>query len=269
MENAMLHLRCHALCTAIAGVTAVYTGVAAAQMLETETARVLPQGTLEVTGAYEHQVSTEGTEGAVPFALEYGLSQRIEFLVEPVAYTAIRPNNGAHATGPGDLETTLTCLLRREGSRAPALALAGELKIPTAESVLIGTDQYDYTTYLIASRRFGAVDAHANLGYAILGQPPGVTLNNTFSFAVAAILHPESRLQWFAEVLGVTASAPEANTTSSTNESSVAPETGGAELNGTLGASFAPRPSYKLYLAVTYDNNNAVLFRPGVTLRFQ
>lgn len=266
----MTDFRRYTLFAILVGLSVGCFGEASAQgILETETARLLPRGALEASTAYEHQVSSEGSEGALPFAFEYGVTNRLEFLVEPVAYTAIRPKRGTHATGPGDLETTLTYLLRGEGTRAPAFAMAGELKIPTAESSLIGTDAYDYATYLIASKRFGAVDTHANLAYAIIGQPPGVTLNNTFSFAVAAVLHPGNRLQWFAEVLGVTATAPEAKSTASSNESSVAPETGGAELNGTLGTSFDARPGCKLYLAVTYDNNNAVLFRPGMTLRFR
>ena len=37
----------------------------------------------------------------------------------------------------------------------PALALAGELKVPTGESPLIGSDQFDYSAYAIASKRFG------------------------------------------------------------------------------------------------------------------
>jgi hypothetical protein len=244
-----------------------YLGGASAQgTLETETARMLPRGALEASAAYEYQLSSEGTEGALPFAFEVGVTNRLEFLVEPVAYTAIRPKVGAHATGPGDIETTLTYLIRGEGSHAPAFAMAAELKIPTAESALIGTDQYDYAAYLIGSKRFGGVDMHANLAYTIIGEPPGVPLDNTLSFAVAAVVHPERRLQWFAEVLGVTATAPES--TSSNNESVVAPETGGAELNGTVGASFDARPGCRGYLAVTYDNNNAVLLRPGMTLRF-
>jgi hypothetical protein len=52
------------------------------------------------------------------------------------------------------------------------------------------------------------------------------------------------------------------------NGTSLASVTGGAELNGTLGASYDVRPGCKLYFAMVYDNNNALLVRPGVTLRF-
>ena len=57
----------------------------------------------------------------------------------------------------------------------PALAVAGEVKVPTSRNTLIGTGEVDYTPYLIASKRFGNFDVHANVGYALLGEPPGYT----------------------------------------------------------------------------------------------
>jgi hypothetical protein len=234
-------------------------------MLETETARLLPRGSWEFHANYEHQVSSEGTEAAIPFAVEYGIRDRLEFLIEPVVYTAIRPDVGPDATGVGDLEVTLTYGLRAERAQTPALALAEEVKIPTATNALIGTQEPDYATYLIASKRLGAVDLHAQLAYTFTGQPTESGLNNTASFGVAAVLRPEARLSWFAEVLGSTATSPEAM---SNNESSQVPETGGAELSGTFGASAVVRSDLRLHLSVTYDNSNAVLIRPGLTLRF-
>ncbi len=85
-----------------------------AQILETETARPLGRGGLEVGSNFEYQTSSEGHEIALPFAVEYGFTDRLEMLVEPVAYTAIRPKVGTRATGVGDVEVTLTYLARRE-----------------------------------------------------------------------------------------------------------------------------------------------------------
>ena len=77
--------------------------VAGAQILETETARPLGKGTLEVGTNFEYQTSSEGHESALPMAVEYGFTDRFELLLEPVAYTAIRPKAGQRATGVGDL----------------------------------------------------------------------------------------------------------------------------------------------------------------------
>src|SRR3989442_14207410 len=108
------------------------------QALETETARFLHTGGYEIGTAFELQTSSDGVERAVHLALEYGLSDRLAILVEPVAYTAIRPKRGPKATGVGDLEITGFYLFRNEATWVPALALAAEAKLPTTKNNLIG-----------------------------------------------------------------------------------------------------------------------------------
>lgn len=239
---------------------------ACAQILETETARFLRRGEFELGGAFEIQTSKEGFERAIPFAAEYGLTDRISLLVEPVAYTAIRPKRGPRATGAGDLEVSVLGLTRQEAGGWPALAFALETKLPTTKNVRIGTGQTDVTGYGIASRRFGRMDTHANLSYTVLGQPQGVTLNNVWGGALGAELELGTRWVAFGEMLGATAATPEGGDTPGTTAAQLAPEVGGSEWFGTLGLGMKPRPDLLLSLGVTYDNNNAVMFRPGVTL---
>ena len=238
-----------------------------AQALETETARFLDRGQFEVGSALEWQTSAEGGERAVPTALEYGISDRIAVLVEPVVYTAIRPKRGARATGVGDLELTGFLLLRRESSLIPALAVAGELKLPTTHDPLIGTGRTDATIYVIASRLLSSVDLHLNAGYAYNGSPPGTHLQGTFTAAFAAELLLTKRFEVFGEALGTTASAPEGGGDNLAIAGTVAPEAAGGELVGTVGVGLRPSPGTLLSLSVSYDNNNAVLVRPGVTIR--
>ena len=234
----------------------------AAQTLETETARLLPARFWKVGSAFEFQTSGEGTEAAMPFAIEYGLSNRLELLVEPVPYTAIRPNVGRHATGVGDVEATLTALVGHETKSAPAFAIAAEIKLPTAHDSLIGSGEPDYTGYLIASKRLGHIDTHVNLAYTFVGRQDNVQLNNIVSFGVAGVYHPRTELQLFGEILGNTGAIPG-------SETSTTPEVTGGELSGTLGMGRDIGRGVLLYLAVSYDTNNAVLIRPGFTWRFQ
>jgi hypothetical protein len=119
--------------------SAPLTFTLARQPLETETARQPQAGSFEVQTAFEYQTSKEGTERALPFAFEYGVTDRLALTVEPVFYTAIRPKQGQRATGLGDLEITLSYLSERERGRLPALAVAGEVKAPAARNILIGT----------------------------------------------------------------------------------------------------------------------------------
>lgn len=233
----------------------------AAQMLETETARLLPARWWKIGNAFEFQTSSEGTETAIPVAIEYGLTNRLELLVEPVPYTAIRPNQGRHATGVGDLEATLTALVRHETRSLPAFAVAAEVKFATAHDSLIGSGEPDYTGYLIGSKRFGRFDTHLNLAYTIVGRQDTVQLNNIVSVAVAGVYRPTASVQLFSELLGNTAAMPG-------NESSTAPEVAGGELSVTLGVGKEVGQGVLLYCGVSYDNNNAVLMRPGITWRF-
>jgi len=145
----------------------------ASQPLETETARLPAAGSFVMESTAEYQSSDEGTESALPFAFEYGLTDRLELLVEPVAYTRISPKGAPGASGIGDIETTLTYRFHDESEHAPALAMALEVKIPTAHDELIGTGKTDYAGYLIASKRVGRTDLHFNLSYAAVGQANG------------------------------------------------------------------------------------------------
>jgi hypothetical protein len=231
-----------------------------AQTLETETARFHPARSFQIASGFEHQFSAEGRESAVPVALEYALTNTWELLVEPVPYTTIRPKVGPHATGLGDLEVTVIHLVWSETGGRPAVALAGEVKVPTAESRLIGTDKTDYTGYLIASRRFGALDLHANLGYTVVGKPAGISVQNLIDFALGGTVPLGPKAIVYGEILGNTSAAGGL-------ENSAAPEIAGGELSGTIGFGGQVSRNLLVSLGVSYDNTQAVLLRPGFTLR--
>ena len=241
----------------------------AGQTLETETARLLPHGTAEGGAGFEIQTSGEGVESAIPLVINYGATDNLEIVVEPVPYTSIRPKVGPHALGSGDLEVTLQYRPYNNVRSGLALALGAEVKVPTARNDLIGTGATDYTGYLIASKRFGPLDVHANLGYTLVGQPSGldVTLNNIVSFAAAAEVHPTSRTELFAEVLGSTAALPEG--TGEGEGTTVIPEISGGELVGTLGAGYTIVPGVLAFFSASLDNNRAVLLHPGLTIRLR
>jgi hypothetical protein len=239
-----------------------------AQVLETETARPLEKGVLEIGAGYEFQHSREGDEVAIPLAFELGLTNRLGLLVEPVPYTAIRPEVGTSATGPGDLEVTLSFLARHESGRMPALALAIEEKIPTARNTLIGTGKADHTAYIIGSKRLNRFDVHANFGYTIVGLPKGQSLSNRVMGALASefTLTPSTLI--YGEVLAST-SAGGGEGTPAPPGTPVAPEVSGDEILTTVGIahSFDGRARYSF--GITRDNVGAIQLRPGVTLWFR
>ncbi len=262
--------------------TIACSSVAMAQVLETETARLPKQGEGEVSAGYEFQTSKEGTESAIPLTFNFGLLDRLEIAVEPVVHTRIRPDAGKRARGFGDIEMTLTGLLFEESGNLPAIAVAGEIKFPTAHNSLIGTGEYDYTGYLIASKRFGNFDTHANIGYQVTGSPSGVDAKNVWNFAVAATYHINPRFDVYAEVLGHTSPigngelpdglipvvAVDSELNGGDGVSTGSAELSGSEIVGTIGAGWYIRPNTFLSLGVSYDNSSAVLIHPDLTIRW-
>ena len=239
-----------------------------AQILETETARPLRAGQLEVGAGYEFQHSREGNETAIPFAFELGITNRLGLLVEPVAYTAIRPKVGSSATGVGDLEITASYLLRGESGRIPAFALALEEKLPTAKNTLIGTGKADHAAYLIASKRFGQFDTHANVGYTIVGSPAGLSLSNRIMGALASELSLSPSTLLYGEVLASTA-AGGGEGAAATPGTPAAPEASGDQIFGTLGIAHVFFPGSRFSLGLTHDNVGATQVRPGITIWFR
>ena len=241
--------------------------ICAQQPLETETARPLKKGVVEVQTTFEYQTSKEGTERAAPVAFEFGITDRLSLLVEPVFYTSIRPKLGPRATGLGDLEVTLSYLFAKEGRRRPALAIAGEIKAPTARDALIGTGKTDFAAYLFASKRFGKFDTHANIGYTFVGKPAGVQVSNTANFAFATEYFANKKLTLVGEVLVNGLGKAEATTLTGI-PLTTSPEAAAGELVGTLGFRYNIKPNFSFSLGVSRDNAGATLFRPGFTYRF-
>jgi hypothetical protein len=238
-----------------------------AQVLETETARPLRAGQLEVGAGYEFQQSKEGDETAIPFAFELGITNRLGLLVEPVAYTAIRPEVGPSATGAGDLEITASYLLRDESGRIPALALALEEKIPTAKNTLIGTGKPDHAAYIIASKRFGRFDTHANIGYTIVGSPAGLSLSNRIMGALATEFGLTPATLLYGEVLASTAAGGGEGAAAAPG-APVVPEASGDQIFGTVGIAHSFLRGSRFSVGLTRDNVGAMQVRPGITLWF-
>lgn len=207
-------------------------------------------------------------------AVEFGVLHHLEVLIEPVPFTSIHPKGGESATGMGDLETTLTYLIVEEKKYVPALALAGEVKIPTARNSQIGSGQYDYRIYAIASKRLGNVDLHMNLGYNITGSPPGVKTRNPFDVAIAAEWFVHPRFDLFTEVTYVSSSSGSSAagegtlTDAALAAGGIPPEIAGSELVGSVGIRAHVNRHLDVFGSFSYDNNDAKLFRTGFAVKF-
>jgi hypothetical protein len=239
-----------------------------AQVLETEDAWPLIPGQVELGAGLEYQTSKEGYENALPLSIEYGLSKRFTLLVEPVAFTTIHSKFSKHVTGLGDLEITLFYQLLKETKGMPSISLSAEIKLPTAKDSLIGTGKTDFTPFIIASKTTGKFFTSANLSYTFLGKPPGVTASNLFNYAIGTVFTVSEKSIFFGEVYGNTSAlgndAPESTVPPIPGNPQKAPEISGGERVGAVGYGYYVNKNLLLSFGVSYDNNHAVLFRPGI-----
>lgn len=234
--------------------------------LETEDALPLTPGQVELGGAIEFQTSKEGTENAIPLAIEYGLSKRFTLLIEPVAYTNISPKTKTkrHATGFGDLEATLFYQLVQETKGFPAISLSAEVKFPTAKDSLIGTGKTDFTPFFIASKTTGKFYTSLNFSYTFLGKPQGVIANNLFNYALGSIYEASQKSIIFGEIYGNTSALGGKDVPEGIINTGQTTEISGGEFVGSIGYGYYLNKNLQLSFSVSYDNNNAILFRPGI-----
>ncbi|CAN5606228.1 hypothetical protein BH10BAC5_BH10BAC5_22020 [soil metagenome] len=254
-----------------------------AQVLETEESKPLLPGQFEIGTGVEFQTSNEGTEIAVPLSVEYGISKSISLLVEPVAFTRIQTKNIPTANGIGDLEFTLFYQILSEKKNSPAISIAGEVKLPTANNRQIGTGKTDYTPFIIISKTMGPFFTSLNLGYTFVGNPDNINANDLFNFSAGTIytITPSSII--FAEVYGNTVAFGGSETSAEKMHGSTkkitqkdvktllaenTTELSGGELIGAAGFGYYLQKDLLISLGVSYDNNNAILFRPGIQWKF-
>jgi hypothetical protein len=235
-----------------------------AQVLETEDSRPLNKGQLELGAGLEYQTSKEGHEVALPLSFEYGISKRFTFLFEPVPFTNIHPKTGRHVTGFGDLEMTLFYQLLKETKKYPSVSISAEVKLPIAKDSLIGTGKTDFTPFLIASKTTGRFFTSLNLSYTFLGKPKGVVANNLFNYAAGTVFDLSAKSLLFGEVYGNSSGFGGIDVPEVPGNPQKNTEISGGETVASIGYGYYVNKNLLLSLGISYDNNHAILFRPGI-----
>ena len=236
--------------------------------LETETARVLQPGQIEAGAAFEFQTAFDGKEYAIPMFVEIGVLPRLELLIEPVAAVFIRPTPGQAATDIGDLETTLAGLVLDETKYIPALGVGGEVKFPIATNLAVGSGEYDYRIYGILSKRIGDVDVHFNLGYNIIGSPPGVATKNPLDFELAVEWFVNPKIDIFAEVNRTNSAVGRSGKGMPPAGAVAVAEVAPLETIGSVGMRYHVNPHLTVFGSFSYDNSDAKLFRTGFSVKY-
>ena len=105
--------------------------------------------------------------------------------------------------------------------------------------------------------------------YTFLGKPEGVVANNLFNYAIGTIFTASPKSILFGEFYGNTSGLGDAETPEGvvTNTGS-SQEISGGENVGAIGYGYYLKKELLISLGVSYNNNNAILFRPGIEWKF-
>jgi Putative MetA-pathway of phenol degradation len=258
-----MNSNCYFVAISISLFSLITSPAFAKQPLETETARLPEQGHGNVQFEFEYATSSEGHDIAVPLVVEYGITDRLKFVVEPDLYSSLNPKGGPSTNGFGDTEVRLIYLVSDETTSTPAFAIGAEVKVPTAKKPILGTGKLDYRVYGIASKRAGRFDLHTNLGYTVVSSPVGEGLPNIIDYSIAAEYEVSPKFTLVSEVIG---NSPLGGKKSPIVQ--VAGEGEGTVVTGLIGGIYQISPRAEFALAGTYDSGSVLLIRTGLTFKF-
>lgn len=99
------------------------------------------------------------------------------------------------ASGLGDATVSATYVAHYDRASRFGVDVTGKVKLATAEDERLGTGESDYSALVDVYRDFGRWTAFGGIGYTIMGNPPGVTLNDVVSFNFGASYRLDERVR--------------------------------------------------------------------------
>ncbi len=156
----------------------------------------------DLGSVYEHDPVCDAWE--FPFGLTAGVLPNVEAGVGFGGVFEERTELGErdHESGIGDLTVGTKWQFLPEGIWLPRQALAGAVKIPTADDDNgMGSGKTDYDLTWIASKSLGEnASVHVNAGYTWVGEPSGEEVGDVFHYGVALDVQLTETVQWVGEV---------------------------------------------------------------------
>jgi hypothetical protein len=146
----------------------------------TEDANTIPKGQVDISLAFQYQdgyvdpFSNPGLEGdrmEIPdFAVAAGVGDNVEL---QLSWPLVNIDNDIHDTyGAGDPQLAAKIRLLEEKDSIPAVGFRMGFKIPSAShDEGLGTNETDIYGAILATKHFGKIATHANIGLALLGNP--------------------------------------------------------------------------------------------------
>lgn len=166
------------------------------------------QGVVQLEVGLDHAREDGGDrETTLTAVFTYGLADTLDLALQ-LPFLFLEPAEEGHQAGIGDIEVHGKYRIVNEGAVSPAFAVTGALKFPTgSERRGLGSGATDVGITLVATKGFGPVTAHLNLGYTVIGAPGQ---ENVLRWGAAAALKVTEPLSFVGEVIGQTNSDPHA-----------------------------------------------------------
>lgn len=195
--------------------------------LATESAEGTPNGKLRLELGFEHQVGASyaltGLKGDLTrvgvLQLRVGASDRVEFQIlgtlqdflsieerGPAPYRGSFDFSGDRTHDVGDFTLATKFLLKREGQSSPALGFRFGAELPNASNESgLGVDETNVFGSILASKKVGAVQLHANAGLIILGDPvTNASQDDLLTYGLALVVPVRRAVDLALEVAGRT-----------------------------------------------------------------
>lgn len=204
-----------ALAVAILSLAAGPAGAQTLRPLETETAAVLPSGTTQIslgTSYFRNRRYPHFTPKGFLDSQNFFTAPELEVRIGAGDWVELQlryelrsidesrsDGTDSDQFGGGDAEIFTKIRFLREGDCVPAIGAMFGIKLPNASrDDRLGTDETDFEIQLMASKDFGPIAAHFNVGLQILGNPgaldgsdnSGSGQDDPFIFSLAAVTAP-------------------------------------------------------------------------------
>jgi hypothetical protein len=184
-------------------------------MILTESAATLGQHHYEAGLAFEYLTKTLAPSSESPqslvrifvIALHSGIARNVDVNMDwrggLIGYRA----DGTSVSDWGDLTVSTKFTFLPERGARPALGLRTSIKLPNTKyrPGQLGSNEMDYYTHILVSRRWRTVEARMNLGFGILGDPRALgNQDDVYTLALALVWRMSEGARGFAEVAGMT-----------------------------------------------------------------
>ena len=144
--------------------------------------------TLEATGRYE--TGRMVYRASVPYLFVRGGTE----VIPGVGRAGGARARSGSASGLGDIVLSATYGAYYDAASTLGVDLTGKVKLPTAdESEGLGTGETDFAFLVDLFKTFGQVNAFGGIGFHVMGDAPGLPLENAWSMNVGATYKLDAR----------------------------------------------------------------------------